>query len=150
MTYQLPRIQTRIVKEGEYPSEIGRISGADDVARVMADFYEGADREKIFVLCLDRKNQILSIECVAIGTVDACLAAGRELFKAAILCNAAGILMVHNHPSGSAIPSKEDEEISRRFYQAGKLLGIGLLDHVIYGDREHYYSFRQEGFFDAV
>ena len=80
----------------------------------------------------------------------ACLAAGRELFKAAILCNAAGILMVHNHPSGSAVPSKEDEEISRRFYQAGKLLGIGLLDHVIYGDREHYYSFRQEGFFDTV
>lgn len=150
MTYQLPKIQTRIVKEGEYPSEIGRISGADDVARVMADLYEGADREKIFVLCLDKKNRILSIECVAVGTLDSCPAAGRELFKAAILCNAAGILMVHNHPSGSAIPSKEDMEISMRFYQAGQLLGINLVDHVIYGDREHYYSFRQEGFFHAV
>lgn len=150
MKYQLPQIQTRIVKEGTYPSEIREIRRAEDVAKVMADMYEGADREKIFVLCLDKKNKILSIECVAVGTLDSCPVAGRELFKAAILCNAACILMVHNHPSGSIVPSAEDKEISRQFYQAGNLLGIRLLDHVIYSDRENYYSFRENGFFDTV
>lgn len=150
MRYQLPKIQTKIVREGVYPSEIGEIHRVEDVVTLMADIYEGADREMVYALCLDAKGKVISIECVTVGTLNACLVTARELFKSAILCNAAQVLMVHNHPSEEPEPSQEDEKITEQFYHAGNLLGIGLTDHVIFGNRKRYYSFRESGFFHTV
>ena len=80
------------------------------------------------------------------GTIDACLVTGRELFKSAILSNAASVILVHNHPSGDPSPSEADLDFTQRIKDAGELIGIPLLDHIIIGDCK-YLSFRQEGIF---
>ena len=102
-----------------------------------------ADREYLLVISVDSKGRPLAIEIVSIGTVNATLAEPREIFKHAILANAAGIILVHNHPSGDCTPSEEDEEMTRRINESGKLLGILVRDHVIIGDG--YFSFHEEG-----
>ena len=100
------------------------------------------DREKFIAVHLSTKNEVISYEVVSIGTLNLSLAHPREIFKAAILSNAASIIICHNHPSGDCSPSKEDMELTKRIYKAGKILGIELLDHVIFG-ASNYYSFKE-------
>ena len=69
----------------------------------------------------------------------------REVFKAAILGNAAAIILFHNHPSGDPDPSREDRELTRRLIDAGRILGIDVLDHVVLGDEGQYFSFKERG-----
>ncbi len=86
-------------------------------------------------MTLNTKNNITGINVVSIGSLNSSLVHPREVFKAAILGNAAAIILAHNHPSGDPSPSPEDLEITRRLVEAGKILGIEVLDHVIIGDR---------------
>ena len=86
---------------------------------------------------LDAKNRLISRETVSVGHLTAALVHPREVFKAAILANAAAIALVHNHPSGDPEPSREDVEITRRLVKAGELLGIPVLDHVVVTRRGH-------------
>ena len=95
------------------------------------------------VLFLDSKNRMLCFEDVARGTLTSCLVHPREVFSTAVRLRCASIITIHNHPSGAQEPSKEDIEITRRLREAGKLLGIRLLDHIIIGDRQHF-SFADE------
>ncbi len=92
------------------------------------------------VLFLDGKNRVLFFEDVARGSVSSCVVHPREVFWSAVYHRASAILCVHNHPSGDPEPSGEDETITRRLKEAGELLGIRFLDHVIIGERS-YYSF---------
>ena len=96
------------------------------------------------VLFLDGRNRILCFEDVARGTLTSCLVHPREVFATAVRLRCAGILTVHNHPSGAPEPSKEDIEITRRLRESGKILGIKLLDHIIVGEGK-YYSFADQG-----
>jgi DNA repair protein RadC len=89
------------------------------------------DREHMIALHLSVKNEIVSYETVAIGTISAAMVHPREVFKAAILANAAAVVLVHNHPSGNPEPSTEDRALTERIKRAGELLGIPVLDHVI-------------------
>ena len=95
------------------------------------------------VLFLDNKNRMLCFEDVARGTLTSCLVHPREVFSTAVRLRCASIITIHNHPSGAEQPSKEDIQITRRLREAGKLLGIRLLDHIIIGDRQHF-SFADE------
>lgn len=95
------------------------------------------------MLSIDNAGMLAAIEVVSIGTVNATLAEPREIFKHAVLANAAGIVMVHNHTSGRCVPSEEDMAMTKRIEKAGKILGIPLMDHIIVGDG--YFSFRTEG-----
>jgi DNA repair protein RadC len=79
------------------------------------------------------------------GTLHSSLVHPREVFKAAILSNAAGFILAHNHPSGELTPSKDDIAVTERIKEAGDLLGIDLLDHIIVGDGKRYTSFREQG-----
>ena len=96
------------------------------------------------IVHLNGKNRMLCVEEVARGTLTACLVHPREVFATAVHLRAAGIIAVHNHPSGDPTPSMEDNKITTRLKEAGKILGIKLLDHIIVG-QEDYYSFADDG-----
>lgn len=91
-------------------------------------------QERMFILTLDTKNKPISWHGVFVGTLDACIVHPREVFRVAIVDGAKSILLSHNHPSGDATPGEADFGVTRRISEAGKLLGIDLLDHIVYGD----------------
>lgn len=92
------------------------------------------DREHFRVVILNTKNQVLAVETISVGSLNSSLVHPREVFKPAVLKSAAAVILLHNHPSGDATPSSEDLEITRRLAEAGKLIGIEVLDHIIIGD----------------
>jgi DNA repair protein RadC len=98
------------------------------------------------VALLDRKNRVIGINTVAIGSLTASVVHPREVMKPAILSNAAAIILCHNHPSGDPQPSQEDRVLTQRLVEAGKLLGISVLDHLIIGDgTQAYVSCAEQG-----
>jgi DNA repair protein RadC len=104
------------------------------------------DREHFMVILLDRKNAPIGINTVSIGSLTASVVHMREVFKPAILANAAAILCGHNHPSGDPAPSHEDRALTQRLVDAGKLLGIAVLDHIVLGDgTTAFFSFADQG-----
>lgn len=96
------------------------------------------------ILCLTTKHRVIAYHEVSRGSLDATLVHPREVFKAAILANAAAIILTHNHPSGDPTPSPDDVVLTQRLVGAGELLGIDVLDHVIIGDGR-WVSFRELG-----
>ncbi len=124
------RVRVRLVRE-----RVGRfgptICCAGDIAALLTPDLTKLDREHFVVLHLDAKGRLLSREVVSIGHLTAALVHPREVFKAAILANAASVAFVHNHPSGDPEPSREDLELTRRLFRAGELMGIPVLDHVV-------------------
>lgn len=116
---------------------------------IVAEIMKGeakADRECFWVLHLNASNKIIEKELVAIGTANGCMVHPREIFKKAIINGATSIITVHNHPSGQLYPSKEDKMIWERLDEAGKLLKIEILDHIILTASGKYYS-KNEGNF---
>ena len=98
------------------------------------------------VILLDRKNAPIGINTVSIGSLTASVVHMREVFKPAILANAAAILCGHNHPSGDPAPSREDRALTQRLVDAGKLLGMPLVDHIVIGDgTTAFFSFADQG-----
>ena len=98
------------------------------------------DREFFCVLNLKSNNQVINMNVVSVGTLNTALAHPREVFKSAILSNAAGIMLLHNHPSGNCTPSREDCRVTKRMLAAGEIMGIPVMDHVIVAGND-YYSF---------
>ena len=121
-------------------AQLRRIKGSQDVYKAFREWFDTLDREQFLVILLDEKNRILGFNVVSVGTLNASVVHPREVFKPAILANAASLILLHNHPSGHPEPSSEDNEITRRLKEAGDLLGIKVLDHVIIGD-DRYFSF---------
>jgi DNA repair protein RadC len=119
------------------------VRSPEDVARLLADM-RYLDREHFRVLLLDTKNRLMAIETVAVGTLNASLVHPREVLKPAIRRSAAALILAHNHPSGIPEPSTEDVELTRRFAESGRIVGIEVLDHIIIGDRG-YRSLREAG-----
>ncbi len=135
--------------------ELGRrnqrpaLAGASLCAsREVADYFlprlKDARREEFRCVLLDTKNRVIRDETVSIGSLTASLVHPRDTFKTAVRESAAAVIFVHNHPSGDARPSQEDILLTRRLVQAGDLLGIRVLDHVIVADGGHF-SFRDQG-----
>jgi DNA repair protein RadC len=101
-----------------------------DVAKLLKDL-ASRDRECFAVILLNTRNRVLGVNIVSIGTLDSALAHPREVYKPVFLANASRIIIGHNHPSGEPDPSDEDIQITQRLKEAGDILGIQLLDHVI-------------------
>lgn len=120
------------------------IKSPGDVSTLMMEKIRHHDREYFIVLNLNTKNQVIAEDTVSIGSLNASLVHPRELFKNAIKRSAAALILVHNHPSGDPAPSREDIDVTRRVAEAGKLLGIEVLDHVVIGDLK-YVSFKEKG-----
>ena len=112
--------------------------------RTLSAYFGGHNREEFVIILLDGKNRMSTIHSVSVGCLTASIVHPREVFKMAILGNAASLILCHNHPSGDANPSNEDIEITKRLVAAGDLLGIKILDHVIIGEGS-YVSFADKG-----
>lgn len=116
----------------------------------IADYYmerlRHKEQEELICMMLDTKNHLLGEEMIFKGTVNGSFVSPREIFLTAMSYHAVGILLVHNHPSGDPTPSQADLDVTQRIAEAGELLGIPLLDHIIIGDCK-YLSFRQQGIF---
>ena len=109
------------------------------VSRLMVEEAQ-IDRECFWVLHLNTSHRIIEKELVSMGTVEFCLVHAREVFKKAILNGACAIITVHNHPGGTAEPSREDRSIWKSLDKAGKVLDIEVLDHMIITPNDGYYS----------
>jgi len=116
---------------------VRRVRDAAQVYEAFREEFSQLDREMLVVLLLDGKNQVLGFNVVSIGSLTAALVHPREVFKPVILANAAAVILLHNHPSGSAEPSAEDRALTERLERAGELLGIRVLDHIILGDGQY-------------
>ena len=94
------------------------------------------DRRKEYFLCLylNARNQLIHKEVISIGSLSASIVHPREVFQAAVQCTAASIILAHNHPSGDVTPSQDDIQLTQRLRQAGEIMGIEILDHLIMGD----------------
>ncbi len=121
-----------------------KVGSPSDLAEIMIPELKGLDREHFKAVLLNTKNVIVRIVTVAIGSLNAALVHPRETFKTAVSSSAASLILVHNHPTGDPEPSREDEELTKRFAEAGRLLGIELLDHIIIGDGR-FVSLRERG-----
>ncbi len=117
-----------------------RILSSKDVFEFLNGKLSGQKKEYFYTLLLNGKNRILRCETVSIGSLTSSIVHPRESFLPAIKYSAAAVIFAHNHPSGDPTPSQEDRLITRRLFEAGEILGIKVLDHVIIGDN-NYYSF---------
>jgi DNA repair protein RadC len=115
--------------------ELIDINGAEDVYDLVKEELVNADREILLSVMLTVKNQLIGVETVNIGSLHATVISPREVFKSALLANAFGIVICHNHPSGNLDPSKDDIAITKTLVDAGELLGIKVLDHLIISNR---------------
>lgn len=138
-----PRLVLSAVRE-RGPTYRDALNNSGAVYRLIGEEAATWDRERFLAVLLNGKNRVLGLHEVSVGTLTASLVHPREVFKAALVGNAAAILVVHNHPSGDPTPSAEDIAITQRLREAGELLGIRVLDHVILGDGR-YISFSDEG-----
>jgi DNA repair protein RadC len=136
--------ETLTIKEEitNYLPPCTRYTSPDQIHQVFS-FLRNETKVYFITLHLDGKNRISCIDVVSIGTLNQSLVHPRDLFKTALLSSAAAIILIHNHPTGDPTPSREDLEITRRLREAGELLGIKILDHIIIGDT--YMSFVQGG-----
>ena len=101
-------------------------------------------KEVFLTLHLDGKNRIIALDMVSIGSLNQSIVHPREVFKSACLSNAAAVILIHQHPTGDPTPSREDISITNRLKEAGELMGIKVLDHIIVGDGS-YHSFVERG-----
>ena len=101
--------------------------------------------ESFLVLHPDNKNRMVGMTTCSIGSMTASLVHPRDVFRPAIANLTAGLILIHNHPSGDPHPSQEDIQITKRLYEVGKLIGIGVLDHVVIGGQGRYFSFADQG-----
>jgi len=120
------------------------IKSPEDVRNIVMEEMRYFDREHFRSLYLDRKGGLIVMEDVSVGGLHSSIVHPREVFKTAVKKSAASIILVHNHPSGDPTPSKEDIEVTKRLIEAGKIMGIEVLDHIIIGEG-NYCSLKARG-----
>ena len=124
-----------------------RMTSPEHVAGVACDvlrIHEETE-EYLYMLCMNTKLELTSVFEISHGSVNSSVANPREIFQKALLANAVNIVMVHNHPSGDNKPSKEDIDVTKRLIEAGKILGVDVLDHIIIG-KPYYTSLKESGY----
>ena len=135
--YKGVRCRVYLVREGD-ANEVIRLNNSSDVYDLVKDELVNSDREMLLSVMLTVKNQLIGVETVSIGSIIAASMSPREVFKSAILANAVGIILCHNHPSGELTPSNEDIQFTKLLIDAGKLLGIKVLDHLIVSNKGYH------------
>ena len=132
----------RTSKYSDLPRTV--IKSPEDAAGLVMEEMRHFDREHFRAILLNTKNQVIGTDKVSVGTLNSSAVHPRELFRNAIKRGAASVILVHNHPSGDPAPSKEDMDITGRVKEAGNIIGIGVLDHIIIGDNK-FTSFKANG-----
>lgn len=140
--FELDNVAVRLVRTREPLMSDEIFDSPDSVVRALSEQMRDFDREVLGIINLDNRMRPINISFVSAGSVNGTLSHPREILKAAILSNAANMMLIHNHPSGYLIPSKMDVQITDRMIQLCDLVNIPLLDHIIVGgDKEEYFSF---------
>ena len=142
--YQIPAVRVALVQERTLAIPLQVVRSPEDAASVLREVIGDYDRETFAVLLLDTKNRLIAVHIASIGLLDSAPVHPREIFKAAILANARSVILGHNHPSGDPQPSGQDMRVTRLLAEAGRLLEIRVLDHIIIGDGTHV-SLRARG-----
>jgi len=140
-------LAARLARTG---AESRAINTAEDVAQLLGEEMRLLDHESVRVICLNTRHMVLAIEEITRGTLNESLFHPRDAYRPALARQAHAVILVHNHPSGNTQPSDADLRVTRQMKEAGTLLQIELLDHVILGaprtgDGRSYFSFRDEG-----
>lgn len=151
MAVRLSVLSLRVVKErsGQYEFEDKIASSPSKTRDILEEVFELSSlAEEVFVImCLDTKNKVTGLFKVSQGSLNGSIVHPREVFKRALMQNANSIILAHNHPSGDTTPSLEDVSMTKRLDEAGNLLGVDVLDHIIVGANGKYKSFKEDGFF---
>ena len=145
VTKRINIVSIKMVKESSFLYQTRTISSPKDAYEMIKERLEDSDREQFIIACLNTKNEPTNISVVSVGTLNKAIVHPREVFKTAILSNAASIMAFHNHPSGETTPSQQDIQLTNRLYEAGELLSIKLLDHLIIGDGT-FTSLKEKGY----
>ena len=127
------------------PTERPLINSPADAARILNYFIGDLDHEELWVINLDTRNKVMSLVKLYVGSVNSSQVRVSEVFRQAIVENAPGILLAHNHPSGDNSPSSEDIALTRAIYSAGKMLDIDCLDHIVVS-KGKFVSLKERGF----
>ncbi|WP_339172196.1 DNA repair protein RadC [Solibacillus sp. FSL R5-0691] len=122
------------------------IRSPEDAATFLMQDMTSLQQEHFVCLFLNVKNQVLHKQTIFVGSLNASIVHPREIFREAVKRSAASIICSHNHPSGIPTPSPEDIDVTTRLYEAGKIVGVDLLDHVIIGDHQ-FISMKEKGYF---
>ncbi len=131
-------------RQAEAPQQRPQISSSYDAYSIIGPLLEDIPHEEFWIILLNRRNEVISKEKISSGGVSATVVDSKLVFKPVISRLASSIILVHNHPSGRISPSNEDIALTKKLKEAGKLLDIKILDHLIIGNRQ-YYSFLDEG-----
>lgn len=142
----VPEYSICLVRERQARFRATPISNSEKCFKTFRSAFEGLDREQFAVITLDAKNSPIGFNVVAVGSLTLTLVHPREVFKCCILQNACSVILAHNHVSGDPTPSDEDRAVTERLLDAGGILGIAVLDHLIFG-RGRYISFADNGWF---
>lgn len=124
-------------------SNLEGIRSPHEAAKIFVPFLRSEKKEQFYVMLLNIKNKLLGVERISLGTLNATLAEPRDVFALAMSKNAAAVILAHNHPSGDPAPSMDDRSTTDRMIEAGDVLGIKVLDHIIVG-AGRYYSFKDK------
>ena len=142
-------VHLSMVKESRCLYGMNRFHEASEAVELVRPLLQTADREMVLVMSLNSRLEPIALEIAAVGSLLCCTVDMRDLYKHAILSNAAYILCFHNHPSGDPEASEEDKKVSRKMAEAGKLLGIRLLDHIVIGE-DSFCSLKEMGVLEEM
>lgn len=137
---QLQQVGIRIVQEPPLMAN-EPVNSPEAAIRVMNEFLSQMDRELFCIVNLQSDLKPINMNIVSVGALNEALVHPREILKSAVLSNASSMMLIHNHPSGSLNPSQEDIVTTDRLVQIGQMMGIPVVDHVIIGRGQEYYSF---------
>ena len=141
----IPRFDVRLVRDGRVATlEPIIIRRPEDTLPVLEAELGSRSAEVFLALAMNTKNHVVAILPVSSGSLNASIVHPRELFQRAILANCASLILAHNHPSGDPTPSPEDISLTRKLVEAGQLLDIPILDHIVLGYAK-YVSFKERG-----
>ncbi|WP_303103743.1 JAB domain-containing protein [Megamonas funiformis] len=140
--YALKEILERLLKLDK--KQKITINTPKDIEDILIPQYRYATQENFIIVLLNAKNNIISIEDIFKGSIDTSIAEPKEIFREALKYPTSAIILAHNHPSGDTTPSIEDIYVTKRIVEAGKILGIRILDHIIIGDN-NFFSLKQNG-----
>ena len=132
--------QLLMVRDSNFKGNTVTVKSPEDIADLLNEYLKGKDRECFVLVALSTRNKVIGIHTVSSGTLDSTIVHPREVFKFAILANAGQIIIGHNHPSGEVEPSGDDIRMTRRLKEAGEILGISLVDHLIVDGEGTSYS----------
>ena len=141
--YKKYMIRLQVVRESR--ANMGQTNSPKEVVECVKKELKSLDREYVVAVLLDNRNNVMGIEEVSKGTLTSAPLCSREVYTAAMFCNAQSIILLHNHPSGDPSPSLNDIGSTKTLKKAGEIMGIDLLDHIIVGIDGTYVSMKEKG-----